>query len=29
VVLEAIGRARIDEAIPLEEWLEAASRVRL
>jgi len=29
VVLEAIGRARIDEAIPLDEWLEAASRVRL
>ncbi len=29
VVLEAIGRARIEEAIPLEEWLEAASRARL
>ena len=28
VVLEAIGRARIEEAIPLEEWLEAASRPR-
>ncbi|HSP95555.1 MAG TPA: 3-dehydroquinate synthase family protein [Thermoanaerobaculia bacterium] len=24
VVLEAVGRARIDEAIPLEDWLKAA-----
>jgi 3-dehydroquinate synthase len=29
VVLETIGRARIERAIPLEEWLEAASRARL
>ncbi len=29
VVLQEVGRARIDEAIPLQEWLEAASRARL
>ncbi len=29
VLLEAIGRGRIDEAIPLEEWLDAAARLRL
>jgi 3-dehydroquinate synthase len=29
VVLEAVGRARIDEAIPLEDWLEAAARAGL
>jgi 3-dehydroquinate synthetase len=25
VVLERIGRARVEEAIPIEEWLEAAA----
>lgn len=29
VLLEAIGRARVVEAIPIAEWLEAAARVRL
>jgi 3-dehydroquinate synthase len=29
VLLEAIGRARVIEAIPIAEWLEAAERVRL
>lgn len=29
VVLERIGRARVEQAVPLEEWLEAASGVRL
>jgi 3-dehydroquinate synthase len=29
VVLEAVGRARIDEAIPLEDWLEAAAHAGL
>ncbi len=29
VVLEEIGRARIDEAIPMEEWLKAAAGARL
>lgn len=27
VLLEEIGRARIDEAIPVSEWLDAASRI--
>jgi 3-dehydroquinate synthase len=27
VLLEGIGRARIDEAIPVSEWLDAASRI--
>ncbi|HEU5250814.1 MAG TPA: 3-dehydroquinate synthase family protein [Thermoanaerobaculia bacterium] len=29
VVLEAIGRARVDETIPLDAWLDAAERVRI
>ncbi len=29
VLLEGIGKPRIDEAIPLEEWLEAAARISL
>ncbi|MGH9363932.1 MAG: 3-dehydroquinate synthase [Thermoanaerobaculia bacterium] len=29
VLLEGIGRARIEEAVPLEEWLEAAARTKL
>ncbi len=29
VLLEAVGRSRIDESAPLERWLEAASRASL
>jgi len=29
VLLERIGRARVEEAIPIEEWLEAAATVRI
>lgn len=29
VLLETIGRARVEEAIPLEEWLAAAEEVRI
>jgi 3-dehydroquinate synthase len=29
VVLEAVGRARVDESIPVEEWLDAANRATL
>src|SRR5262249_16872254 len=29
VVLEKIGRARIEESVPTEEWLEAARAARL
>ena len=29
VLLEAVGRARVEEDVPLDEWLEAAQRVRL
>ncbi|MCA1580353.1 MAG: 3-dehydroquinate synthase [Acidobacteria bacterium] len=29
VLLEDIGRARVEEAIPLQEWLDAAARISL
>jgi 3-dehydroquinate synthase len=29
VVLERIGRARVEEAVPIEEWLEAAATCRI
>ena len=29
VVLERIGRARVEEAIPIEEWLEAAAETEI